>query len=133
MKPKHLKVAFKDARGAITDLLDNVALNSVTMITSKKGVVRGNHFHKRTIQYTYILKGRVRYVCRKGRGKVRSYIMRAGDITASPPNESHAIVALESTTFLVLSKGPRSGQDYEIDTFRLEDPIARPTKKRRRS
>ncbi len=33
--------AFVDARGAITDILDGVPLNAVTIITNKKGAVRG--------------------------------------------------------------------------------------------
>ena len=39
--------------------------------------------------------------------------MRAGDITASPPMEAHAVLALEPSEFMVLSKGPRHGKDYE--------------------
>ena len=45
------------------------------------------------------------------KGKVRTHIMRAGDITHSPPGECHSIVALAKTVFLVLAKGPRSWSD----------------------
>ena len=31
-----------------------------TIITSKKGAVRGNHFHKESTQYTFIVKGKFR-------------------------------------------------------------------------
>jgi len=132
MKPKRLRPAFRDSRGAITDILDDVPLNSVTIITSRKGVVRGNHYHRKTVQYTYMLKGRIRYVSRRGKGKPRSFVMRAGDITSSPPMEAHAILALEDSEFIVLSMGPRHGKDYERDTFRLDTPMVEPLRNRRR-
>jgi quercetin dioxygenase-like cupin family protein len=119
LKPTRLKPAFQDRRGAITDILDNVALNSVTLITSKKGVVRGNHFHKKTIQYLYLLSGKICYVTRRPNGKLSSYILKPGDLTASPPREVHTVVALMNSSFLVLSKGPRHGKNFEADTFRL--------------
>ena len=82
MKPRRLKPAFVDSRGVITDILEGVPINSITMITSKKGVVRGNHVHRRTIQYTYLLEGRLRYVSRKGKnGRVHRHVMRPGDLT----------------------------------------------------
>jgi len=132
MRIKKIRPAFKDPRGTITDILDNVDLNSVTRITSKKGVARGNHFHKKTTQWLYLLEGKVRYVSRRGKGKTRSAMMRPGDLACSPPHEAHAVITLEPSTFLVFSKGPRHGKNYEADTFRLETPIATaaPRKKR---
>lgn len=132
MRPRRLKAAFRDARGEITDILDGVPLNSVTIISSKKGVVRGNHVHRRTVQYTYLLSGRVRYVCRTGeRGRLRSYLLRPGELAASPPGEAHAVVALADSSFMVFSHGPRHGRSYEDDTFRLAVPIAAASERRR--
>ena len=86
MKISRLKLAFKDARGSIRDILDNVPLNSIAILSSKKGVVRGNHYHKKTVQWLYLLQGRVRYVARpvKG-GPRRQAIMKPGDLAVSPP------------------------------------------------
>ena len=78
MKFFRRKVAFKDARGTILDILDGVPLNAVTIITNKKGAVRANHYHKKTIQYTYILTGRVKYVS-KTKGGTTSVIMKFVD------------------------------------------------------
>lgn len=122
MKISRLKVAFKDGRGSILDILDDVDLNSVTLITNKKGAVRANHFHKKTVQYTFVLSGRVKYVG-KGPGGRKTAVLKAGDLAVSPPNEAHAIEALTDATFLALSYGPRHGTNYEADTFRLAVPL----------
>jgi len=57
MKIIKIKVAFKDKRGEIIDLLENVAINAITMITFRQGAIRANHYHKKTVQYNYILLG----------------------------------------------------------------------------
>ena len=123
MKARHLKVNFKDARGEIKDILDDVPLNSITLITSKKGAVRGNHYHKKTVQYVYILEGRIRYVTRKGKGPVVKTVLKRGDLAVSPPMEAHTMVALADSSFLALSHGPRHGGNFEADTYRLEKPL----------
>ena len=41
--------------------------------------------------------------------------------------EHHAVHALEDSVFMVFTRGPRGGDDYESDTFRLETPLQDPT------
>ena len=43
-----MKLINKDKRGYIKDLFDKPS-NSVILIESKKGTVRANHYHKKTI------------------------------------------------------------------------------------
>ena len=62
MKKINLKIAFKDRRGKIIDLIENEKINAVTLITIKKGAVRGNHYHKKTWQWNYIISGKMRLV-----------------------------------------------------------------------
>ncbi len=130
MKLFRRKPAFTDARGAITDILDGVPLNAVTIITNKKGAIRANHYHKKTVQYTYVLSGRVKYVS-KGKGRAKSAILKPGDLAVSPPTEWHATEALTDATFLALAHGLRHGRDYEKDTFRLAEPLIKPKKARK--
>lgn len=131
MKLFRRKPAFTDARGAITDILDGVPLNAVTIITNKKGAVRANHYHKKTVQYTYVLTGRVKYVSKGKRGTTTA-VLKPGDLAVSPPNESHATQALTDATFLALAHGLRHGRDYEKDTFRLAVPLIKPKKPARK-
>ena len=50
MKKYKTPVSFKDDRGTIIDLLEKENINAVTFIAFNKGAVRGNHFHKKTVQ-----------------------------------------------------------------------------------
>ena len=127
--------AFTDDRGEIRDLLRDANLDSVTYLFTKKGAVRGNHYHPRTWQWTYVMSGRLRVVTsevmRNGVPSGRSSDMTAGvqqsaeapaaTFLIDPPNQAHAWEALEDTAVLVFTQGPRSGLGYESDTIRLDE------------
>jgi hypothetical protein len=42
------------------------------------------------------------------------------------PHEAHAIEALEDTTMVVMTRGPRGGREYESDTYRLDAALIPP-------
>lgn len=123
MKVEKKPINFEDERGTIRDILTGEEVNSVTIITCKAGSVRGNHFHKKTNQYTYIVSGKVLFAAQESNGPVETRELTAGDLVFSPPGEKHALKALEDSIFLSLNKGLRQGKDYEKDTYRLEEPI----------
>lgn len=113
---------FEDDRGVIRDILTKEELDSVTLITSKKGSSRANHYHKKTVQWTYLLSGRVKYIS-KINDVVSDVVMEVGDLVKSDVFEAHAFYALEDSELLILTRGPRSGEDYESDTYRLDIPL----------
>ena len=65
MKKIKIKINYKDSRGVIIDLLEKKKINAITYITQKSGKVRGNHFHKKTIQWNYLIKGKIKIVTKK--------------------------------------------------------------------
>lgn len=112
---------FEDERGTILDLLVT-QLDSVTRIYTRKGHIRGNHIHRQTTQWTYILEGQL--LIRTGsRERSRDTIYEPGDLACEPPGVAHAWKALMNTEVLVFTQGPRSGDGYENDTIRLDDPL----------
>jgi len=115
--------SFKDARGEITDLLENENVNAITVITFRKGAVRANHYHKHTTQWNYVVSGSIRLVTQTPGESVREVVMRPGDLVATGPDERHALQGLEESTLIVFTKGPRGGKEYESDTYRLEVPL----------
>ena len=119
-----LKPSFKDDRGEIIDLLENENINAVTIITFKRGAVRGNHYHKQTTQWNYVMAGRIKLVSQDPGEAVVETVMNSGDFVATGPNVRHALVGLEDSTLMVFTKGPRGGKEYESDTYRLEVPLA---------
>ena len=56
---KKLRSNFKDSRGDILDIFVNNPKDHCTLVTFNKGSIRGNHFHKKSIQYTFILSGKL--------------------------------------------------------------------------
>jgi oxalate decarboxylase/phosphoglucose isomerase-like protein (cupin superfamily) len=115
----HLKPAFQDNRGQITDIIQHTPFDSVSVITCVKGAIRGNHFHKESIQYSYVLSGRMRALTQPPDGTVETADLFANDLLESPPFERHALQALEDSVLIIITRGPRGGKDYEDDTFRV--------------
>lgn len=116
---KHPGVSFRDTRGEITDLVEGERFDAATIITSHAGAVRGNHWHAETIQYIYILSGSMLFTIQMPGKDRETFSARPGDLIVNEPAERHAMRALEETVFLVLTRGPRGGRDYESDTHRL--------------
>ncbi len=120
---KHIEKAFADGRGSIADILEDETIEHVTLITTAKGTVRGNHYHRETHQWLYIVSGVLAYAVCEGGGPPETGEVRAGDVLGTGPMEAHALVALEDTTMVVMTRGPRGGREYESDTFRLAEPL----------
>jgi len=108
---------YEDSRGVIQDLIGPV--DSITQITTREGCVRGNHVHHQTTQWTYVVTGCLRMFSGGG----RSSLANAGELVVHEPGDPHAWIALEDTVCLVFTRGPRSGENYESDTHRLEKPL----------
>ena len=123
MKKIKFKVNFKDSRGKIIDLIEKKNINAITLITQKKGKIRGNHYHKKTIQWNYLLKGKISIYAKVKNEKKKVITLKVGDLVVTSKNESHAIKAIKDSEFLVFTQGPRGGKEYENDTFRLKKPL----------
>ena len=122
MKKINLKIKFKDNRGIIVDVLENENINAITYITIKKGKIRGNHYHKKTYQWNYIVSGKMKLITKKN--KIKKIItLKPGELALTVPNEHHALVGVTDCEVLVFTKGPRGGKEYETDTFRLKKPL----------
>lgn len=109
------EVDYEDKRGKITDLIIS-GIDSVTHITFTLGAVRGNHVHKDTTQWVYVVEGKIEAFTEINE-KVFSEIFSTKDFFVSYPNEAHAFRALEPSEIIIFTKGPRSGSDYNSDTF----------------
>jgi perosamine synthetase len=123
---QRITAAHQDARGSITDVLAREPFDAATIIESRPGSVRGNHYHKDTIQWTYVLSGRLLIAASREGQEAEEQEALPGDLVRHEAFEAHSIKALEHSVFLVLTRGPRSGADYESDTFRLTSPLQKP-------
>lgn len=120
-----VKVApvWSDARGSITDLLNDVAIRHVGLIGSKAGAVRGNHFHRQADQYAYVVQGRVRYYEREPGRDVDVADLETGDLVCTRAGVAHTLQFLEDSLILVLTSRSRAVDGFEEDTVRLDPPL----------
>jgi quercetin dioxygenase-like cupin family protein len=120
-----LPPAHADDRGAIQSLV-NFPMKNLSLITSKKGTVRSNHYHLTDWHYMYVLKGAFDYYYRPTGSQATPEVIRvnAGEMVFTPPMEDHATVFLEDTELLAMSRNPRDQETYESDVRRvvLVDP-----------
>jgi len=116
-----LEKPHKDKRGMILPLVD-VVMRSALLITSRKGTVRANHYHKKDWHYCYVLEGEIDYYHRPvgGKGKPKKVTVKKGRLFFTPPMVEHAMVFTRDTTFLCLSRQPRDPDSYEKDLIRVE-------------
>lgn len=115
----------EDNRGAIADMFYNQDINAITIIKSKKGVRRGDHYHKLTTQHCLITKGEMLYVYQPvdKSQPIKYILMREGDMVSTHPLEIHTLLFPSDNEFVVFSSGLRGGKDYEKDTYRVEPLI----------
>lgn len=115
-----------DDRGIINDIFYNTNINHVAIINSNPGVLRGNHYHKETIQHMLMTKGSLEYWYKEADSDepAKMVLAKEGDLVTTPPLEIHALVITdEGNQFIVFSEGKRGGKDYESDTFRTENIV----------
>jgi oxalate decarboxylase/phosphoglucose isomerase-like protein (cupin superfamily) len=123
MRESHLaefSPPFVDQRGEILNLLD-LPIGSVSMITSVKGAVRANHYHKTDWHYCVMQKGSMDYYFRPvGDKNPAKYIrVEEGRMIYTPSNEEHAMVFTSDAIMWCFAGNPRTSADYEADTVRV--------------
>lgn len=121
---KHIEPVFEDARGKILDILDDEIILHVGLITSRKGAVRGDHYHKKAKQYNYILKGKMELLIEDiedANKEPEKYILEKGDFVYIPTRLVHTLKALEDSEFLDFNTESRSGNGYKEDTIRVNN------------
>ena len=116
-----IKPAFTDKRGAIIDILEGVPIKHIGLVTFEKGVIRGNHYHKKQTQYSYLLEGEIKITIRKATGgKVSTKITKPGDFISIPAGFIHTYVATKKSSIVVLTNFSRDFKSYEDDTIRVQ-------------
>ena len=124
MKLEKKKMNFSDDRGTITDIFSNEPREHCTIISSKKGSVRGNHFHKHTLQSDFMVSGKMKILYSKqDESEVHEQTVETNDFMQWEPGEAHEFIAVEDLIFVTFHNGPRGGENYESDTFRLKIPL----------
>ena len=116
----------EDDRGTIADVFYSTNINHVAFITSKPNVIRGNHYHKDSIQSILIIKGSLEYWYKRADSNEEANftVAEIGDVLTSEPLEIHALrIGSTGCEFMAFTIGKRGGSDYESDTYRVDSII----------
>lgn len=121
----HPKEEFVDKRGGITRIVDEdkFTFRAVLRISSKKGSIRSNHYHKSDFHYIYVESGRCEYsekVASVPNAKVETVTLLPGDVVLSRPGIIHAVKFLEDTVLYAFTTEKREQGRYERDTERIK-------------
>ncbi len=118
---KHIDPAVVDARGGISNVFEG-KIEHIALITSKKGSVRANHYHKEDHQYIYLVSGAYEsHSCDVANPQKKQVLkVKSGDIVYTPPLTAHAQKFTEDSVFLALSTRQRELGKYEQDTIAFQ-------------
>ena len=128
-KIKLLKQSFEDKRGKIIDVFVNSPKEHCLIVTFTKGAVRGNHFHKKSTQFSFVLSGKLDFYFAKvdkknGKlKKVKKRTVKKNTFITHEPYEAHAFKSKKRSVLVTFSCGIRGGSRYEKDTFRLKNKL----------
>jgi len=117
---KKIDPVHTDERGSIVDLL-NEKLNHVGLIVTEKDAIRANHYHKLSIQYTYLLSGKFEILIAKSEDpkNVKKIILKTGELIIIPAGIIHRFRALEKSTIIDMISESRVGNSFENDVVRV--------------
>jgi len=115
---------FRDFRGTITDIFVSEPHEHCSIIFTKKGGIRGNHYHKLSRQFDFLVSGKMEVYGQVMGGKViKKELWLPNSLVIWEPNEAHEFIALKDSVFVTFVDGPRGGDNFEKDTYRLEVPL----------
>ena len=126
---KKLKIIHKDKRGKIIDIFVNKPKDHCTLVTFNKNSIRGNHFHKKSEQFSYIIDGKLLMLSAKidknGKiiGTIKKEIISKNFLVSHKPFYAHAFKAIKKSSMLAFVNGTRGGKKYELDTYRLKTKL----------
>ena len=87
--------SFDDERGSLRQLVSK-GYTQFNIVTSKSGVIRGNHYHKENRELFYVISGSFALDVSKD-GISEHYEMKEGDMFLVPPYVMHSFYYTEDT------------------------------------
>ena len=120
-----IRPPFVDERGEILNLVDDVAFTSASVIKSKAGAVRGNHYHKTDFHYCWLQSGGMIYYHRPvgSTAPAQQWMIKAGQMFYTPPLYEHTMQFTEDSVFFVFARNNRFMADYEADIIRVKSLV----------
>lgn len=96
---------YQDERGSLVELIKSQQLGQIFMSTSRKGVIRGNHYHHTKVEKFCVIKGEANIILRKIDSDERiSYHVtdQKIEMVDIPPGYTHSIENVSDDEMIVL-------------------------------
>lgn len=103
--------SFTDNRGTIVQLIHD-GYRQINVISSKKGVERGGHYHKKNEEAFYIVSGKLEVTVN---GTSRCF--KEGDFFGIEAHDMHSFVFLEDTVLVSMYSNGVEMEDGTKDIF----------------
>jgi quercetin dioxygenase-like cupin family protein len=105
-----------DARGAFIEVLNEGQWEALLTGTMNPGAVLGNHYHKQTTIFFFLIRGGVHIKTIEVETKARdAFDLHSGEGVLLHPEESHAIHFNEPSEFIILKS--KRYDPADPDTF----------------
>ncbi len=125
---KKIKTFSSDERGEIIDIFSKEPKEHCTIVTFNKDAVRGNHYHKKSVQSAYVLNGKFKIFSVKvdnnsnfNSSEIEEIDVSEGFYVTHKEFEAHTYKCIsQKGRLLVFTSGIRGGEDYENDTTRVK-------------
>jgi quercetin dioxygenase-like cupin family protein len=102
---------FEDSRGTIVQLVHE-GYSQINVITSKKGVFRGGHYHKDNNEAFYIISGKLEVTVNK-----ETTVFTSGDFFGIEAYDIHSFNFLEDTTLVSMYSHGVEKEDGTKDIY----------------
>lgn len=104
---------FSDGRGEIEGIFQGKNWQEINIIRSIKGCIRGNHYHRETLEAFYVIEGKIKVTLVDIKTKEKNcYNLSAGDIFTIPLMTNHTFEILETAEWInMLSKPTVPGHE----------------------
>ena len=94
-----------DERGSIEGLINSGNWKEINLVTSDTGIIRGNHYHKKTNELFIILEGEIKVLTQKiNQGnpvdEVRENYVKGGDVFIIKPMTNHIFIPLKPSKWI---------------------------------
>lgn len=110
---------FGDERGSLTQLVHQ-GYTQVNVLTTKAGVLRGGHYHKRSTEAFFVVSGRLTVEFRRD-SEMQTESFREGAFFQIPPYVSHSMRFEEDTVLVAMYDIPVENADGSKDIYAKEN------------
>ena len=123
----HTDFEFADERGTLTQLVHE-GFRQINVLTTKRGVTRGGHFHRVCREAFYVISGSVE-VTLKNAERTATAVFHKGDFFAVEPYISHSMFFPEDCVMVQMYdppvEQPDGGKDINGEELLLAEQNGR--------